>query len=372
MFASRLRRAASFLVGESSQESSDRDSRSVEEVLDAANHALGASEATASIAKAMADDGVRFAWQLEQAEAEDWARYGAAGGFKLAIKAEIDSPAPTPVKQEDLPEVLRRFLLIPGRDGVEPKPMGSSSSMMLSLLTLQPSDRHNLVIVVCELMGLISGLMMPIPLSLIGMRSSDARHAGAESGWWTLLPTTDDLQDGFASWIFLLLVTTTFFSLLIAVFVTVAGKDASLQFYAAVMKVLGVVFQLFLFGGFWPLIVSFLWTMFTSQTSPWAMMAAFLLGYAILIYLISITNAALATHMIPLEFWHMGQGQRASLRYFHTPWHFKLMSREAIKPAAIKRAAELRQKMGLEPLPIARVEQTPVRRHTARVADAGA
>ena len=112
-----------------------------------------------------------------------------------------------------------------------------------------------------------------------------------------------------------------------------------------------------------------LWTMFTSQTSPWAMMVAFLLGYAILIYLISITNAALATHMIPLEFWHMGQGQRASLRYFHTPWHFKLMSREAIKPAAIKRAAELRQKMGLEPLPLARVEQAPARRHTARVAD---
>ena len=64
--------------------------------------------------------------------------------------------------------------------------------------------------------------------------------------------------------------------------------------------------------------------------------------------------------------------QRGTLRYFHTPWLFKLLSREAIKPAAIKRAAELRQKMGLEPLPIARVEQTPARRHTARVADAGA
>ena len=363
MFASRLRRAASFLSSsESSQESSDRDTRSVEEVLDAANRALGASEATASIAKAMADDGVRFAWQLEQAEAEDWARYGASGGFKLAIKAEIDNPAPTPVTKQDLPDVLHRFLLIPGKDGAEPKPMGSSSSMMLSLLTLQPSDRHNLVIVVCELMGLISGLMMPIPLSLIGMRSSDARHAGSESGWWTLLPTIDDLQDGFASWIFLLLVNTTWFSLLIAVVVTVTGKDASLQFYAAVMKVLGVVFQLFLFGGFWPLIVSFLWTMFTSQTSPWAMMVAFLLGYAILIYLLSITNAALATHM--------SEGQRGTLRYFHTPWLFKLLSREAIKPAAIKRAAELRQKMGLEPLPLARVEAQPARRHTARVADA--
>ena len=99
-------------------------------------------------------------------------------------------------------------------------------------------------------------------------------------------------------------------------------------------------------------------------------MVAFLLGYATLVYLISITNAAFATHVIPLEFWHMGEGQRGTLRYFHTPWLFKLLSREAIQPAAIKRAAELRQKMGLEALPLARVEQAPARRHTARVADA--
>ena len=77
MFASRLRRAASFLVGESSQESSDRDTRSVEEVLDAAIRALGASEATASIAKAMAADGVRFAWQFKpEYDEEALRRYG--------------------------------------------------------------------------------------------------------------------------------------------------------------------------------------------------------------------------------------------------------------------------------------------------------
>ena len=75
----------------------ERDARPVEAVVDAAAARVGeAPSAAAALVDALGAHGVRWACQLEQADADDWARFGASTGLKLAIKVELRSPSSAP------------------------------------------------------------------------------------------------------------------------------------------------------------------------------------------------------------------------------------------------------------------------------------
>ena len=110
----------------------------------------------------------------------------------------------------------------------------------------------------------------------------------------------------------------------------------------------GCVF-LFLFGAFWPIIVSFVWQVFTTQTSPYAMIFATIVGYVFQIVLMGGLQSAMIEN-IALECWHMPEHMWYSPRFLHVPWLANKLSRKALKPAALKRAALLRARMGLEDL----------------------
>ena len=61
--------------------------------------------------------------QLEQLDHSDWKDLNVTMGLKTAIKAELmegPNAADGPESAVEIPEKVRRFLLMPGEDGKEP------------------------------------------------------------------------------------------------------------------------------------------------------------------------------------------------------------------------------------------------------------
>ena len=104
---------------------SSRDIRSVEEVVANAVASLGATASTdcAAIVETMHKMECFWAWQLAEADINDWSKIGTSVGFKLAIKSELTDPSAPVIDSEPEPgmaldagspadELLRRFLLL--------------------------------------------------------------------------------------------------------------------------------------------------------------------------------------------------------------------------------------------------------------------
>ena len=149
--------------------------RPVDAIVSAAAAAVDAEQESASVTEALLRGGVRWGWQLEHADSDDWANFGASIGLKMAIRAELQNPnsmiTTSPEKQHQIEILadkrLRNFLLLPGPDGEPPRRLNTINSMFMSLLLVSAADRQNLVIVFCEMLALVSGLMMPLPLVLL-------------------------------------------------------------------------------------------------------------------------------------------------------------------------------------------------------------
>ena len=219
-----------------------RDERSVADVVCTASACIGESDAVAAcVVATLEEHGVRFAWQLREADSDDWARYGAQDGFKLAIKAELAHPssvsstAPRTADAgglytcygEEVTERLQRFLLLPRPDGSAAKPMGAVTVTFAGILLIAPEDRQNLIIILCELLALVGGLMAPIPISLLSQRA-----APADKGWGTF-PREEDGMDAVAIYSFLGLVTVIWMITTTALSTAAGGWNAPIKFYEA-------------------------------------------------------------------------------------------------------------------------------------------
>ena len=80
---------------------------------------------------------------------------------------------------------LRNFLLLPGPNGEAPRRLGSVNAIFMALLLVPSTERQHLVIVLCELLTLVSGLMMPLPIVLLlqPSESTPEKRARAPSPW---------------------------------------------------------------------------------------------------------------------------------------------------------------------------------------------
>ena len=237
-----------------------RDERSAETVVQAAATALGKSDAAGPVVKALEQSLITHAWQLKEMAREDWLRYEVQDGLFFAIKAELAHPTASMFESvgatandrlvtchgEELTESLRQFLLIPGPDGCVPKPMGVLKAYVLPIQTIPPEDRQNLVIIFCELMALVGGLLTPIPLSLLKPRTPDAKG-------WTIMPVLEDGMDALAVLVFTLLITVVWITICIAISVATAGWKGSMQFYDRVLDSMMVNFTVLLFGCIFPI-----------------------------------------------------------------------------------------------------------------------
>ena len=104
--------------------------------------------------------------------------------LKTAAKAELLDPTPSappesPQKSEGYEELsgrMRRFLMLPDADGRDPKPLGEISALFLGLLTTPRAERQSLLLALCELIALVSGLFLSAPFDLRSSRTKRRRR----------------------------------------------------------------------------------------------------------------------------------------------------------------------------------------------------
>ena len=364
------------LGGRRRAEAKALDTRQAAAVVEAAAARIGVGrEATAPVAAALETHGVKYAWQLEHSNASHWASFNASFGLEMAIMAELQSPtasgsmAPKTLarsasqaklqrqrssnalaRDSELPDRLRRFLLMPGPNGEEPAPLGEPGALFLSMLTTPPEGRQNLYLMICELLALIAGLMIPIPLEMLRQRTAAAQ----EQQGWTLAPswTTASFSDGIdalAFWIFVMLVHVVFYAVVNALFIGASGCEASAQYYQFQTSILSTVLIWFMFGAFLPLNVLVGWALAAEATSVYPLLAAVPLIVVMNVPLQTMVMKFLISEM-PLELYHLPSWMLGFMRsqMGPIPSVAKQMSREALKPAAVERAVQLRLRAGVD------------------------
>ena len=148
-------------------------------------------------AAALEAHGVVWAWQLPHLSPEQWAAAGVAIGYQAAIQAvlsgEMGLAAEAAQPAECVPQQLRQFLLCLNDDGSPAKPMDTMSSMGLAMLCSQRGDIRSLCIAAGELMSVLCGLMIAIPLALYGSVAADDAADGVSA--WNSAPRLAEWLD---------------------------------------------------------------------------------------------------------------------------------------------------------------------------------
>ena len=328
-------------------------SRPAESVLRAAAEQIGAApDAVATIAHSFESNGVYHDWQLVQLTDSNWEKLDIAIGLQAAIRAELVRPSaicdakpldapPPPKAVAAMPERLQRFLLLPGSDGKDPQPLKSISAVFLAILMVAPEDRQHLVLVLCEMLILITGLILPLPLEFRPPRAAASTWEGSPSQGWDMPPSRDDAMDAVVFIIFAALLFTAFFSVIVALMVAGSGWRGGDRYYEAIMPSFGALFVLAVFAGCFPLAFLMTWHLFTVASSPYPLLGA----TAVFFTVNAANNFMLLKCMItvmPLEIYHVPDWMFWLMRNALAPMLRSQVSRAALKPAAELRAAELR------------------------------
>lgn len=344
MLAMRLLSAAR---GEGSEEV---DSRTAESVLIAAAKLIGEPSMPA-VPRQLEANGVKWAWQMIHFSDADWDRLGVSLGLKTAAKAELAEPSTSAAAApksathlEELSDRKRRFLLLPDAEGSEAKPLGEISALFLALLTTPESDRQSLLLALCELMALVSGLFLSTPLDLQGPSS----RISTSSNIWLVLPTLDDGMNALVAFMFLINFHVAMFAVVMAIYVAASGHQADDSFCEAVMSVLGACFLFFFIGFIFPLIALTFWQFFHNATSPYLMfinILVFLLFHKV----VGGGCQRFIAGCLALELYH---APRWFLRLLRSAAHgmgtTHLLTDQALKAAAERRAAKLRAQMDVD------------------------
>ena len=309
-------------------------------IVEAAAKRVGQQDEVASLNAALQSNGVKFAWQLETLSDRDWDQLNVAMGLKAAIKSALENPSDSDaVNTEEIPDDLRRFLLIPDSDGTEPKRLRRVSAAFLAILTVAPEERQGLVIVLCELLALVSALYATIPLSLFR-----AEEASIKS--WGQPPSLDDGINALVGFSFLVCAILAIQSVILALLVASAGNNGSVAFYRSVMNVFGFLFTAFLFAGNGSTFYLLLWSLFTAAGSPYPFIGVIVLIVGFLQVNLHLFFKFILTEM-PLEAYHSPRWWREAI-LLYTPWLRARWSDAVVKPAAERRAAELRARLGIK------------------------
>lgn len=332
-----------------SADSAVRDERPVASVVELASASVGTErEASSSVVKAMEASGVRWAWQLQQLQPHHWAGYGASPGLETSVRHELQHPSQT-VSADSKAELyqagaaaerLRRFLLLPGPDGQEPGRLNDPGAPVLTLLTVPPADRQKLMLTLCELLALVNGLMLPVPLQLM------RQHSYKTSESWVSQPSAEDWFDTLLMLSFVNLTMSIVGASLSAVFVSVTGFNAPIGYYDGILTVMGLIFNVSIFNVLLTLNPLAFWHLFNIAGSPYPMLSMVLFTalfnnrFVTLTWKFHIQGMALEIYHLP-DFIH-------GCTKLMAPNLWKELNAEALKPAARRRAAELRAMMGID------------------------
>ena len=344
-----------------SSSSPDARSRSVEAVFDAAAARFGRTSEPA-VLQALAASGVGCAQQLEQMTEADWGSVGVSLGLKTAVKAELANPTDdgtvtvhgsdgsTGGRDLDGIDMLtRQFLLIPSADGEEAKPLGRWSAFFLSLTATPAADRQNLLLALCELTALVSGLFQPISLDFRRQfNAGDAITATnrTQDKGWDVSPTLADGMDATATFLFLCNIWVTFLSVVCGMMIASGGWHLDDQFCRGAIGLLAaLLFYLFLHCIVWPLIFLAMWQAFTDASSPYPLIGCLVLFLVFYQFVFTLFLSFVISNM-PLEMYHMPRWLKEDIKHF-LPWLKRRVSDQALRGPAERRAARLRMQMGL-------------------------
>ena len=337
-----------------------RDTRSVDEVLSAAYTQLHLPRADA-IANELHAHGVQYAWQMEQMSDTDWQEVGVPLGLKTAAKAEIAYPTIATASaavnvaatnnarsraddnnygEYEMDERLRRFLLLPTTDGQEARPLLQASAAVLGLITMPPSERQQLLLILCELMALISGLYLPLALEL--RRGLSDATPSTEKGW-DVAPTVADGMDALAILTLMVCAWINICSVGSALMIAMGGFHADSRFCQGAGALIAVLYFTFCFLVGMPTILLVCWQTFTIGASPYPLIGTLVLNTVIqngtgnFFWRLALESLSLEVYHMPR--WFLGIGKQQA------PWLRHLMDEKALKAAAERRAAKLRSRV---------------------------
>lgn len=349
MLANRLLRAV-----RGGEESTEMDLRTVESVLAAAAKRLGEPSMPA-VSRQLEASGVKWAWQMLHFSEADWDQLSLSIGLKTAAKAELAEPSTSSTStsppdsaqdlkaHEELTDRMRRFLLLPDANGREAQPLGSMTALFLGLLTTPVVERQSLLLALCELMALVSGLFLSTPFDLY--TSPTVLPDLATASVWTVPPTLTDGMNALVGIIFLIDFHVASFSVTMAIYVAASGYKANDEFCESVMNALGALFTFFFMGVFFPLIILCFWQFFHNSASPYPMLVSF---FIVLIFhnVVGGRVQQFLAGSLALELYHVPKWFMNTLRSGSRGMGTTLLLEEkALKAAAQRRAAKLREQI---------------------------
>ena len=163
-----------------------------------------------------------------------------------------------------LDDRLQSFLLLRGPRGEEPRRLHSMRALYLSMLVAPPDERQNLMLVLCEMVALISGLMTPIPLSLLGSIESRATHHDTKG--WDVLPSVQDGIDAVLVWCFIVYIGVVFGTVLLAMLIVMGGGLNDPRLCEAALDALVNLIMSMLIGACLPFTAVLFWLQFSVAT----------------------------------------------------------------------------------------------------------
>eukprot|EP00040_Diaphanoeca_grandis_P000350 m.272973 g.272973 ORF g.272973 m.272973 type:complete len:354 (+) comp104711_c0_seq1:349-1410(+) len=215
-------------------------SATVEHVLSAAAALVGSnvfdSEAVDAAVSTLKKSGIVWSWQMACMGPLDWT--GVPAGLKCSAMVVLErmgatsttgeSSLPSPrgnVSPMVLTKIQRRFLLFPDPDG-EVAPLRTNTACFgLVAIIGDPAREAGLFESGGVILGLISGLLMSLPLELMRGQGEESRLLVNDVGFlWGSTPSSDQLFNGLCLLSFALLFVGALMSLMGAAFSVMFGK----------------------------------------------------------------------------------------------------------------------------------------------------
>lgn len=302
-----------------------RDTRTAGAVFSAVAAHVADQAAAATAVEALKALGVQWAWQLTHLSDGDWEKINVKLGLKSVVKAELAHPTPPAATQVDelAGERLRQFLLLPGPEG-EVQPLDRIGALGFGLLVVPPVQRQQMALGMFELMALMSGLLLALPVALLQM--SDP---------------ADDVFNAGVFFVIFVLVFIAFMCVAFYVIVILSGWQAGLRYYETIATFISNIFAIFFICALWPTLGLVGWAYVRISSSPYPLVAAAILGFVVT----HVTNAAVfksvVTEVMPLQYFHAPSWWLAVINTVGGPMGVTV-TREACWPLAKSRAAELR------------------------------
>lgn len=325
---------------------------SVKRVLDAAAKSIGGAggEAEAVLAR-LEEQGVVHAWQLQHIEREDWAAAGASLGLRAAVQARLANqivenlnprcvPRP-PTSDTDamtlaMTPFQKRFLLLrsssEGNAGSAPSSLGAIGATLYgTLLTVPGSEKQQLYLASGELLGVLSGLLVFVPMEFL--REPDGEPSMEDSAFNAVAMVS-----------FLSFLTSLLASLLAAMMAVNQGWGAADSFYEGLNSMLSTSFLCFVFG-FWTLVVEVCWMAMEmcGEYVRWVPVVAFLGLFQWTMY----KWAQVWVNELPLELFHVPAIFRWQFM-LHSPLNLVRMRGKRLREAAEARGLMLGRSLALQ------------------------